>query len=74
LPVDWRVGVRWRGLDGQGELMAGQRGGGSPPPLDHAIGRFCQGWNERCQPFTWTKPADEILAKLNRQNTSATSH
>jgi transposase len=29
-----------------------------------AIGRFCQGWNQRCQPFVWTKDADQILAKL----------
>lgn len=28
-----------------------------------AIGTFIDGWNERCQPFTWTKTADEILAK-----------
>jgi hypothetical protein len=39
-----------------------------------AISRFCAAWNERCQPFAWTKPADEILAKLNRQTTSATEH
>jgi hypothetical protein len=39
-----------------------------------AIGRFCDGWNQRCEPFTWSKPADEILAKLSRQNTSATNH
>jgi transposase len=30
-----------------------------------AIGRFCDGWNQRCQPFRWTKDADQILAKLN---------
>ena len=29
-----------------------------------AIDRFCQTWNEHCQPFSWTKPAEEILAKL----------
>jgi transposase len=39
-----------------------------------AIRRFVAGWNQRCQPFTWTKPADTILAKLNRQTTSATDH
>ena len=39
-----------------------------------AIRRFCDGWNQRCQPFTWTKDADQILAKLNRQNTSAADH
>ncbi len=26
-----------------------------------AIGDFIDGWNERCQPFVWTKTADEIL-------------
>ena len=31
-----------------------------------AIGRFCDGWNQRCQPFRWTKDADQILAKLKR--------
>ena len=39
-----------------------------------AIRRFCQRWNQRCQPFTWTKDADQILAKLNRGNTTATSN
>ncbi len=39
-----------------------------------AITRFCTAWNECCQPFAWTKPADEILAKLNRQTNSATEH
>jgi hypothetical protein len=29
--------------------------------------RFCVAWNHHCQPFAWTKPANEILAKLNRQ-------
>jgi transposase len=32
-----------------------------------AIRRFCEGWNQRCQPFTWTKDADNILTKFNRQ-------
>jgi transposase len=27
------------------------------------IETFIEGWNERCQPFTWTKTADEILSK-----------
>ena len=22
---------------------------------------FIDGWNDRCQPFTWTKTADELL-------------
>jgi hypothetical protein len=28
-----------------------------------AIKTFIDGWNERYQPLTWTKTADEILAK-----------
>jgi transposase len=32
-----------------------------------AIARFCESWNQRCQPFRWTKDADQILGKLNRQ-------
>lgn len=39
-----------------------------------AIDRFCAAWNQHCQPFAWTKPADEILAKFNRQTNSATEH
>jgi hypothetical protein len=39
-----------------------------------AIRRFCDGWNQRCRPFAWTKDADQILTKLKRQNTSATNH
>jgi transposase len=31
-----------------------------------AIGRFINAWNQRCQPFVWTKDAETILAKLNR--------
>jgi hypothetical protein len=39
-----------------------------------AISRFCAGGNERCQPFSWTKSAGEVLAKLDRPTTSATQH
>jgi hypothetical protein len=39
-----------------------------------AIRRFCDGWNQRCQPFAWAKDADQILTKLKRQNTSQTHH
>jgi transposase len=39
-----------------------------------AIRRFCDGWKQRCQPFAWTKDADQILTKLKRQNTSKTQH
>lgn len=31
-----------------------------------AIGDFIDGWNDRCEPFTWTKDADTILAKALR--------
>ena len=40
-----------------------------------AIGMFIDGWNERCQPFTWTKTADQILAKATPgQRSSFTRH
>jgi hypothetical protein len=34
---------------------------GSVKELIAGIGRFIDGWNERCHPFVWTKPAEEIL-------------
>ena len=39
-----------------------------------AIRTFIDAYNERCHPFAWTKTADEILAKANRQKTSDTRH
>jgi hypothetical protein len=27
-----------------------------------AIGNFIDGWNDRCEPFTWTKTADQIMS------------
>jgi transposase len=36
-----------------------------------AIRRFCDGWNQRCQPFGWTKDADQILAKLRPQTANS---
>ena len=38
------------------------------------IRAFINGWNDRCQPFVWTKTADHILAKANRQTTSVSVH
>jgi len=32
--------------------------------LTAAIGRFIDAYNDRCQPFAWTKDADELLAKI----------
>jgi transposase len=43
--------------------------------LIDAIRAFIDGWNERCQPFTWTKTADEILPHATGgQRTSITRH
>ncbi len=39
-----------------------------------AIETFIDGWNERCEPFTWTKTAEEIIGKVNRKRTNATRH
>jgi transposase len=39
-----------------------------------AIETYIDGWNERCQPFAWTKTADQILAKAQRKKTSNTRH
>jgi uncharacterized LabA/DUF88 family protein len=43
--------------------------------LINAIETFIDGWNDRCEPFMWTKTADELLAKAKpRQKTSNTRH
>jgi transposase len=42
--------------------------------LNAKIRAFIDGWNDRCHPFIWTKTADQILTKANRQNTSVTAH
>ena len=43
-------------------------------PVD-AISGFIDGWNDRCQPFSWTKTADEILPNASGgQRTSFTRH
>ena len=42
--------------------------------LNAKIRAFVDGWNNRCHPFVWTKTADEILKKANRQTTSNTDH
>jgi transposase len=40
------------------------------------IRAFINGWNQRKHPFIWTKPADEILDKINRKrkHVSSTRH
>ncbi len=43
--------------------------------LTAAIGTFIDGWNDRCQPFTWTKTADQILARATKgKETSIARH
>jgi transposase len=42
--------------------------------LNAKIRAFIDGWNDRTHPFTWTKPADQILQKANRKKTSDAGH
>jgi transposase len=42
--------------------------------LTTAIAAFIDAYNDRCHPFSWTKDADELLTKSNRQRTNATRH
>jgi transposase len=47
----------------------------SVPDLVTAIETYIDGWNDRAHPFTWTKTADQILAKAKpRKKTSNTRH
>lgn len=47
---------------------------GSVKQLNTKIRQFIDGWNDRAHPFVWTKPADQILTKTNRQTTSDAVH
>ena len=42
--------------------------------LNAKLRAYIDGWNDRAHPFTWTKTADQILAKANRQKTSSAEH
>jgi transposase len=45
------------------------------PELIAAIEHFIEGYNERAQPFVWTKTAEQVLAKaIKKQDTSETLH
>jgi transposase len=44
----------------------------SVPDLIGAIRAFIDAYNDRCEPFTWTKTAEQILAKARRPEASAT--
>ena len=37
------------------------------------IEAYIDDWNEEAHPFTWTKPADKILAKLQPTKTKETA-
>ena len=39
--------------------------------LTAAIGAFIDGWNQRCHPLIWTKPADDILPHTRKQTSDA---
>ena len=47
---------------------------GSVKDLNAKIRAFITGWNDQSHPFTWTKTADQILNKANRQKTSDARH
>jgi hypothetical protein len=42
--------------------------------LTRAIRAFITAYNDRCEPFIWTKTPDEILTKATRQQTSDARH
>jgi len=47
----------------------------SVPDLTGAIRAFIHGWNDRCQPFVWTKTANQLLPHATGgQRTSITRH
>ena len=57
------------------ERQAIHRGSfGSVKDLNAKIRAFIDGWNDRCRPFVWTKTAEQILKKANRQASSNTAH
>jgi transposase len=47
---------------------------GSVKDLNAKIRAYIDGWNDRAHPFVWTKTADQILKKANRQKTSNAGH
>ena len=42
--------------------------------LNTTIRAYIDGWNERCHPFTWTKTAEQVLAKVTRKKISVAEH
>jgi hypothetical protein len=47
---------------------------GSVRDLTTAIRTYINGWNNRAHAFVWTKTADQVLKKANRQTTSNARH
>jgi hypothetical protein len=55
---------------------AGHPGGGTPGSVSDliaAIRRFIDDWNDRCEPFTWTRAGDEILDHAKPRKRKVTS-
>lgn len=42
--------------------------------LNAKLRAYIDGWNDRAHPFTWTKTAEQILAKANRKKISNAEH
>jgi len=42
--------------------------------LDAKLRTYLDGWNDRAQPFTWTRTADGILKKANGKKISSAEH
>ena len=43
--------------------------------LTEVVRAYIEGWNQRCQPFIWTKPADELVNRATGgQRSSITRH
>lgn len=42
--------------------------------LNTKLRAYIDGWNKRAHPFTWTKTAEQVLAKANRPTTSNPHH
>jgi transposase len=63
--IAWRSRYAREGLTGQ---LADRPRPGRPQTVRR------DAWNQRCQPFAWTKDADQILSKLNRQTLQQRKH
>jgi transposase len=42
--------------------------------LNAKIRAYIDGWNDRAHPFTWSKTAEQVLAKANRKKNSRAEH